>query len=153
MWQPQSPGVELKPVPNAPQPGQSANLRLTQMRNLAAQYSVIAEYRDKKEEVLRQLPTPVYRYSSEPQGVPDGALFAFARGTDSEAFLMNEARQGEDGAKWQHAFARFVGHASLEALRDERDVWQVDALPPEGVLDPKLPYFALRKYAEFPVVK
>ena len=77
------PGVELKPIPDAPKPGPTATSRLKQMRTLAAEYSVTAQYGDSKEQ-LRLLPAPVYRYASEKQGVTDGALFAFARGTDPD---------------------------------------------------------------------
>jgi hypothetical protein len=145
--------VELKPIPGAPKPGPTAGVRLTQMRALAAQYSVVAEYANMKKEDMRLLPAPVYRYASEKQGVTDGVLFAFVRGTDPEAFLMVEARTGKDGVEWQYAFARFVGHASLRAVHGDREVWQVDALPVKVNLDPKQPYFAIRKYSDFPVVK
>ena len=153
VWEPERPGVELKPIPGAPKPDPTAAARLRQMRALAAQYSVTADYGNMKKEDMRLLATPVYRYASEKQGVTDGALFAFARGTDPEAFLMVEARKGRDGVEWQFAFARFVGHASLRAVRNDREVWQVDALPAKVNTDPKQPYFGLRKYSDFPVVK
>jgi len=123
------------------------------MRTLATEYSVVADYGNMKKEDMRLLPAPVYRYASEKQGVTDGALFAFARGTDPEAFLMVEARKGRDGEEWQYAFARFVGHASLRAVRADREVWQVDALSTKVNTDPKQPYFGLRQYSNFPVVK
>jgi hypothetical protein len=153
LWEPERPGVELKPIPGAPKPGPNAVVRLTQMRAVAAQYSVVADYGNTKKEDMRLLPAPVYRYASEKQGVTDGALFAFVRGTDPEAFLMVEARKGHDGVQWQYAFARFVGHASLRAVHLDREVWKVDALPVKVNLDPKQPYFAVRKYSDFPVVK
>jgi hypothetical protein len=153
LWEPERPGVELKPISGAPKPGPTAVVRLKQMRTLAAQHSVVADYGNMKKEDMRLLPAPVYRYASEKRGVTDGALFAFARGTDPEAFLMIEAREGRDGVEWQYAFARFVGHASLRAVRDDREVWQVDALPAKVNTDPKQPYFGLRKYSDFPVVK
>ena len=153
IWEHERAGVELKAITGAPKPDSTAILRLKQMRTLAAQYSVVADYGNKKEEDMRLLTTPVYRYASEKQGVTDGALFAFARGTDPEAFLMIEAREGKDGAEWQYGFARFVGHASLRAMRDDREVWKVDKLSVKVNLDPKEPYFAVRKYSDFPVVK
>ena len=152
VWAPERPGVELKPIPDAPKPGPTAAGRLKQMRMLTAEYSVTAQYGNKKEE-LRLLPAPIYRYASEKQGVTEGALFAFARGTDPEVFLMIEARKGEGGEEWQHAFVRFVGHASLRAMRDGREVWQVDAIPAKLNTNPKEPYFGLRKYSDLPVVK
>jgi hypothetical protein len=105
------------------------------------------------QEELRLLTTPVYRYASEKQAVTDGALFAFARGTDPEVFLLIEARQGDDAVQWQYALARFVGHAALRAEHDGREIWKVDRLPTEVNLDPRQPYFAVRKHSDFPVVK
>ena len=66
---------------------------------------------------------------------------------------MIEARKGEGGEEWQYALVRFVGHAALRAKRDGREIWQVDAVPPKVNTDPKEPYFGLRKYSDFPLVK
>jgi hypothetical protein len=153
VWEPERAGVELMPISGAPKPDATAIGRLKQMRTLAAQYSVVADYGNMKKEDMRLLPTPVFRYASEKQGVTDGALFAFARGTDPEAFLMLEVRKGKDGPEWQFAFARFNGGCSLRAVRDEREVWQVDAISTKVNTDPKQPYYGLRKYSDFPVVK
>jgi hypothetical protein len=145
--------MQFQPIAGAPKPAAGAGLRLKQMRDLAAEYAVTAEYTKDQKEELRLLTTPIYRYASPRQGVTDGALFAFARGTDPEVFLMIEARPGADGPEWQFALARFVGHASLRVMRDDREVWQVEKLPTDVNLDPKQPYFAVRKYSNFPVVK
>jgi hypothetical protein len=153
VWEPERPGVNLEPMPDAPKPDGTVVARLKQMRNLAAKYSVIADYGNMKKENLRLLPTPIYRYASEKQGVTDGGLFAFARGTDPDAFLMLEARKGSGGMEWQYVFIRFCGHCSLRAMRDDREVWQVDKLPTNVNTDPKQPYFGLRKYSDFPVLK
>jgi hypothetical protein len=66
---------------------------------------------------------------------------------------MIEARMGQDGVEWRYAFARFVGHASLRAVRDDREVWQVDVLSTKVNTNPKQPHFGLRKYSDLPVVK
>src|SRR5262245_48910141 len=152
VWEPERGGAEWEPMPDAPKPGRTAVARLTQMRSLAAQYTVTGVYGKMKEE-LRLLPAPIFRYASEKQGVTDGALFAFARGTDPDAFLMIEARQGEGGGEYQYTFVRFCSHCSLRAVREGREVWQVDVLPTSVITDPKQPYYALRKYSDFPVVK
>ena len=151
-WEPGRAGIEWKPVHSAPKPDSTAAARLKQMRGLAAEHSVTADYGKAKED-MRLLTAPVYRYASEKQGVTDGALFGFARGTDPEAFLMIETRKGKGGPEWQFAFARFVSHASLRAVRDGKEVWKVDLLPARVITDPKQPYFGLRKYSDFPVVK
>src|SRR5262245_15199828 len=94
VWEPAEPGVEFKPLSGAPKPGATPAARLIQLRALAAQFSVVADYGVDKEmkEDLRLMATPVFRYQSAEQGVADGALFAFAKGIDPDAFLMIEAR-------------------------------------------------------------
>jgi hypothetical protein len=150
VWEPERPGVEWKPMPEAAKPGSTAAARLSQMRSIAAQYTVTGVYGGMKED-LRLLTAPIYRYASAKQDVTDGAIFAFARGTDPDALLMIEARAGGD--QWQHTFVRFCGHCSLRAVREGREVWQVDVLPARVNTDPKQPYFGLRRYSDFPVVK
>src|SRR5262245_59851560 len=44
VWEPERGGVEWKPMPDAPKPGRTAVARLTQMRSLAAQYTVTGVY-------------------------------------------------------------------------------------------------------------
>ena len=56
---------------------------------------------------LRLLTQPLYRYEHKEGQVLDGALFAFAEGTDPELLLLVEARQRKDQpAEWQYAPAR-----------------------------------------------
>ena len=153
VWQPERGGIEWKPLPGAPRPAVTPASRLVQMRALAAQFSLKADYGKMMKEDLRLMPAPVYRYTSEKQDVVDGAMFAFARGTDPETFLLLEARKSPAGEAWQYALARFCGHCSLRALHDGREIWQVDVIPTEVIIDPKQPYCGLRKYSDFPVVK
>jgi hypothetical protein len=147
VWEPSRPGVEWKPLPGAPKPGATAAARLQQMRTLAGQFSVVADYGSKKEqkEELRLLRTPIYRYESGGQGVADGALFAFTKATDPEAILMIEARGKKDEVEWQFAFARLNAYCTLRAVHQDKEVWQVDRLPAKTLSDRKQPYFSLRK--------
>jgi hypothetical protein len=146
VWEPNEPGVEFKPLPSAPKPGPTATTRRLQLRNLAAQFSVVADYGIDKEqkEALRLLGTPVYRYQSVGQGVVDGALFAFTKGTDPDTFLMIEARGKKNDAEWQFAFARFNGNCVLRATLKDKEVWHADRLPTKMIVDPKQPYFNFR---------
>lgn len=146
VWEPAVAGVSFKPLPGAPKPSAAAGTRLVQMKSLAGQFSVVADYgidKEQKEE-LRLLATPVFRYESSNQDVSDGALFAFTKGTDPDAFLMIEARGKKDAVEWQFAFARFNGSCSLRAVHKENEVWKADRLPSKTINDPKQPYFNLR---------
>ena len=146
VWEPAEPGVEFKPLPGAPKPAATPAARLLQLRNLAMRFSVVADYGIDKEqkEDLRLLGTPVYRYQSEAQGVADGALFAFTKGTDPDAFLLIEARGKKDDIEWQYAFARFNGSCVLRATLKDIVVWEAARLPGKTLADPKQPYFNFR---------
>ena len=144
LWEPRSPGVEWKPLSGVLKPGDTAAVRLQQMRTLAAQFSVLADYGSGPEE-LRLLRTPIYRYESAKQHVRDGALFAYAKGTDPETFLLLEARGQKDDLQWQFAFARFNGNCAIRAVHDDKEVWQVSRLSLKENTDAKQPYYGLRK--------
>jgi hypothetical protein len=146
VWEPAEPGVELKRLPGAPKPAATAGARLLQMRALAGQFSVVADYGIDKEqkEDLRLLTRSIYRYESAAQGVVDGGLFAFTKGTDPDAFLLIEARGKKDDVEWQFAFARFNGSCALRAVLKGNEVWQVDRLPGKTISDPKQAYFNFR---------
>jgi hypothetical protein len=146
VWEPAEPGVEFRPLPDAPKPAATAGGRLTQMRSLAVRFSVVADYGIDKEqkEDLRLLGTPVYRYQSAEQRVVDGALFAFTKGTDPDAFLLIEARGRKDAPEWQFGFVRFNGGCALRATLKDAAVWQVERLPGKTIGDPKQPYFNFR---------
>jgi hypothetical protein len=147
VWEPSDPGVELKPLPGAPKPGATPAARLLQLRSLSGQCKVVADYGINKEEKeeLRLMATPIYRYQSAAQGVTDGALFAFCKGTDPDAFLIIEARGKKDDVEWQFAFARFNGSCSLRAFQKDKEVWLAERLPSKTIGDPKQPYFNFRK--------
>jgi hypothetical protein len=68
-WQPTKGGIELKSVPDAPLPAESAPCRLQQMRTLAGGFSaqltdqrVTGEGKEGERQELRLLTQPLYRY-------------------------------------------------------------------------------------------
>ena len=146
VWEPVDPGVAFRQLPGAPKPAATAGARLLQMRALAAQFSVVADYGFDKEEKepLRLQVTPVLRFESAGQRVVDGGLFAFTKGIDPDAFLLIEARGMKDDADWQYAFARFNGSCGLRAARKDNVVWQVERLPNKTIWDPKQAYSNFR---------
>jgi hypothetical protein len=144
VWEPSAPGVDFQPLPGAPKAAAAAPARLTQMRALAAQFSLVADYEKEQTENLRLLASPIYRYQSAAQGVADGALFAFTKGTDPDAFLLIEARGDQDAPQYHFAFARFNGSCALRALHKDTAVWHVDRLASKTISDPRQPYFNFR---------
>jgi hypothetical protein len=143
-WNPDEAGAEFKPLPGAPKPGATPAARLLQMRNLAAQFAVGADYGIDKEmkEDLRLMAAPIFRYQSDAQDVVDGGLFAFTKGTDPDALLLIEARKVKDGVEWQYAFARLNGWCSLRGAHKDNEVWKVERQNYQANTNPKGSYYS-----------
>ena len=137
-WSPRAPGVAFKPIPDADVPGETAAQRARQMRELVGDFKVSDLFKDKQWSELRLLPTPVARYGKAGSGVLDGSLFAFALGTDPEAFVFLEARETPDGSTWHYAFAPMSCFDLKGSLKGEV-VWQVPLK--KDAYDPSKPYF------------
>jgi hypothetical protein len=117
-WHPQEPGVEFHLIPDAPEPTTNALGRLRQMRELSRRFSSRYYESATKFDELRLIPKPIYRYElGKPNGdteLVDGAVFAFAQGTDPESLLLIEARRSASGLQWHYATAkRTVGQINI----------------------------------------
>jgi hypothetical protein len=124
LWKPPHPGTEPQPVEGAPDPADSERQRLTQMRNLAREFSGYMNL-DGDVTELRLLPQPIFRYSAVKQEVLDGALFALVwKGTDPDVLLMLECREVGGRPRWQYALARFNWH-ELWVKHKDHEVWRV----------------------------
>jgi hypothetical protein len=127
VWNPTDPGVTFRELADAPKPAESAAERLRQMKALAEKFS--ATYTDgqtgAKPLDLRLLVRPVFRFEpGDDQSGPDGAVFAFATGTNPMALLLLEARQVKESRKYYYAFARTASGA-MEARYDEKEIFSV----------------------------
>jgi hypothetical protein len=124
-WSTSRPGISWKAVEGAPRPAESRAERLRQMKRLAEGFSVHAvktapDYDEGSIWHLRMMAQPVHRYAEE--AAVDGAVFAFAQGTDPEAFLILEARHEKGIGRWQFGMAPACGW-ELHAKRGDREVW------------------------------
>jgi len=143
VWQPQQPGVEFAAVPDAPAPDEKPAGRLRQMKALASRFKATmlgwkSDNTDREE--LRLLTRPLYRYEPKSGAIVDGALFAFAMGTDPEVLLLIEAVESGGTTSWQYAFARRTS-GQLEARLGEAVVWEAPRFPTQR--DSRLPHFTL----------
>jgi hypothetical protein len=128
VWSPKTPGVRFAPVAGAQAPAEDARRRLNQMRNLARQFAVqMIDLQEAKTE-LRLMTQPILRYQPTAGITADGAIFAFAVGTDPEALLILEARQHGESLRWEHALARFH-FVTLIAQHQGDEVWRAAADP------------------------
>ncbi|MEZ6129484.1 MAG: hypothetical protein R3C59_12445 [Planctomycetaceae bacterium] len=132
VWAPKESGVTFSEVPGAPAVAKSANLRKRQLTQLARQFSgtMTGWKKDNSDrEELRLLNTPLYRYEPADSQLLDGALFAFAQGTDPEILLLLEA-WSPDGqpARWHYAFVRRTS-GGLAAHHKGVLVWEAEKHP------------------------
>jgi hypothetical protein len=136
-WAMQVPGIKPEPIPNAPIPAKSAALRLTQMRELAREFSAATISTEIVDQELRLLPQPLYRFESEtPQSI-DGALFTFVTGTDPELMLVIEARPTQDGPAWHFGAGRFTD-LTLKLRYKDDVLWTYDPGLPDNTQTPYL---------------
>jgi hypothetical protein len=91
-------------------------------------------------EELRLLARPLYRYEPDGGDVIDGAVFAFAMGTDPESLLLIEAVKRGAASQWQFAFARRTS-GELEGRHRGKVVWKADRYPANR--DPRQPHFGI----------
>jgi hypothetical protein len=131
VWYPKDEGIRLQDFPETPPPADSPTRRLGQMRDLARRFRCRLSSEREKED-LRLLPSPIYRYRTNAADVFDGALFAYAQGTDPEVVLVLEAHRHDSQSAWKYALTR-RSWLALEADLDGQHVWSVpDAIGAAG---------------------
>lgn len=118
-WNPTTPGIGFKPIPDCVPPGRNTSVRLIQMRKIARdRFSSVL----KNDTKLRLLPQPIYRYDELPPDVLDGAVFSFAMGTDPECLLILEARLIAGEPQWYYAFGSQTS-SLVDGSLDGKPVW------------------------------
>ncbi len=147
VWKPSRGGVSFKLVPDAPKPAETAERRLRQMREVAEGFSAEHFYRGRTWNKLRLLTKPFARYGRPGSDAHDGALFCFAQGTDPEVLLMLESRPGQDGLKWQYAFAPMTGFA-INAFWKGKEIWRKPAEANGSARDPRNTFHIRRVLVE-----
>jgi hypothetical protein len=133
-WTAKEPGLKFQPLADAKPVAEKATRRLSQMkemcRHFAAHESAVIEGRVE----LRLLSSPLFRYDDAEAGVTDGAIFAFANGTNPEVLLVLEARDTKDASPWQYALVQMTGGAIAVEL-DGKEIWQRGEADPPAVRD------------------
>jgi hypothetical protein len=131
IWQPDRPGLELRPIPGAEAPAMTPAQRLRQMSALARQFTAEFKREASYDEggKLRLLNKPLYRYESTNPAVQDGALFALADGTSPQLNLLIESRETEAGFQWQYGLAP-NNSVEYRVFHQDREVWSLPQLAP-----------------------
>jgi hypothetical protein len=127
-WSPEKPGIETRPIPDAPRPADDAAKRLLQMRALSRRFGghelfePVKEGRRTDRFDLRLLPTPVHRYQDPDRGFVDGGLFLLVYGRNPEVALVVEAQRGSrDELRWVYGLGR-ISSAHLKVNLDGHEV-------------------------------
>ncbi len=138
LWKPTKPGVAFREFPNAPPPARSPTRRLAQMKELLKRLTCTAHPAEKI--VLRLMPHPLVRYAEAETGLVNGAIFAFASGTNPEVLMLLEAQgPSPEKASWHYAFAP-ITVAPCEVRIDRREVWS-EPYHSDSRNSPSAPYF------------
>lgn len=114
-WEPTEPGVKFETLEDLGAPAATEALRLAQMRRAVREFRFVDNWGEttatnKSEWELRLMPAPLLRYSSVNEKIIDGALFAFAQGTNPEALVLVEAVESANGRVWRAAPSRLTGY-------------------------------------------
>jgi hypothetical protein len=118
-WAPAGTLFEFKPIPKAPAPAETPQLRLRQLREAARRFAAHEEVKNEKC-ILRLLPNPVDRYSPSKDDRADGAIFFFTFGTNPEVVLLIES----DGKRWKYAAGRLTGAPVVVLTLDDSVAWE-----------------------------
>jgi len=134
-WFAKEPGLTLKALEDAAAPAEKAARRLSQMKDIRRRFTAIeTEGTDGRIE-LRPLNSPLYRYSEPDAGILDGAIFAFANGTNPEVLLVLEAHARKDADPvWQYGLVQMTG-AVVSVQLGGKEVWKRGEADPPAVRD------------------
>ena len=139
VWTSPRPGVELIPIPGAPEPAATPASRLRQMRDLARLFTGRQTDRTGVDRDMRLLSQPLYRYERTEGDLHDGALFAFALGTDPDAFLLIEDRTVDGETRWLYGLTRMTALA-MQIRHHDHEVWSAPLLGNGSIYGHREPY-------------
>lgn len=146
VWKPRAAALEGKEVQDIGPPESTAVRRLNQMRAIMRQMEgqLFTDPLSK----LNLLPQPLFRYTCEPKGVLDGAIFAMALGTDPDILVMVEARKSPNGERW--FVVPFRSHLiGLELKYRGESIWKAESKPELNTSGPMLMPYASEPFFVF----
>ena len=111
-WNPARTDLKMAPLADALKPADSPKARLVQMRQICRRFAVRETMPNGDKVECRLLTQPIDRYADEKSGITDGAIFAFANGTNPEVALLLEA----SSEQWLFGALRLSSAALLGEL-------------------------------------
>lgn len=132
-WFAEKPGVVLRDLTDAGKPADRPPLRLAQMRQLLRRFTASESAVIEGRIELRPMANALHRYDDAKTGLIDGAIFAFANGTNPEVFVLIEAHTTATGPTvWKYSLAQMTGGA-LSVSLDGEEVWSCKEADPPAV--------------------
>jgi hypothetical protein len=128
-WDATDSALALKELPDAPKPAATAPARLAQMRQLARRFTAKERINEGAIE-CRLLTQPIDRYRSAAEKIVDGAIFAYANGTNPELGVVFES----NGERWLYGLFRLTS-AEASVTLDGRQVAAFDHFDARGRTD------------------
>jgi hypothetical protein len=129
-WSAERPGFSPAELPDAPPPADQPARRLSQMKQLLRRFTAHETATIEGRIELRSLANPLHRYADPDSSLIDGAIFAFANGTNPEVFVLLEAHAVTGGpAVWKYSLAQMTGE-KVSVNVDGREVWTRDLAEP-----------------------
>jgi len=128
-WNATEPGLVFQKLVGTDPAAEKPARRLTQIKDLHRRFSAHEQTVTEGRIELRPLSSPLLRYADREEGVLDGAILAFANGTNPEVLVVLEAR--ENGT-WQYALVQMTGAAVMAEL-DGAAVWNRGEADPPAV--------------------
>jgi hypothetical protein len=127
VWAPKKGGLLAQKLQDVRAPAEGKAQRLAQMRDIGRRFTVTWHHsRTDEPTQLRMLPTPLYRFAAEQEGILDGALFVFVVTNDPEMLLLLEAARDkpDEAAYWRYSLARMSSLKEVVRL-DGEQIWMV----------------------------
>jgi hypothetical protein len=123
-WEASQPGLAPQVMPDSEPAATTTARRMVQMKSIHRRFTAYEKAPVGGRIELRPLSSPLYRYSDSTVGVTDGAIFAFANGTNPEVLLILEARSAKDGTSmWHYSLAQMTG-AEVAVELDGQEIWR-----------------------------
>jgi hypothetical protein len=143
VWSPLKPGIQMRELPDAPEPADTAAKRLRQMKNLSEKFSAnyTATHLGARPFELRVLTRPLLVYETDDDDRTDGALFGYVQSTTPVGLLLLESRQTKAGRRWHYAYSTLVTGPVTARYKDQ-EVFSLER--DSASTDPKQPFVLFR---------
>ena len=128
------PGVSFQPLNDGPKIAETKPARLIQLKQLVRRFTatMTGGAADDAKTEMRLLPTPLFRYSSPPDQIADGALFGLsATGTNPDAMVAIQWRGEKESARWEFGITGLT-NGGLQVRLDDKPVWSQPYLVSRG---------------------